>query len=377
MRDQLPQLPIRGPQHGPRSVCGLAFGLLGLASGAVAQPPPEPEVPSSPPRIVFSEEVAVEWVTVPVTLVESHSPTRQAAAEAPEPAELSLADFELRIDGRLVTVESFDFGAAPFGLLFAQDLSGSMDHGDKLRLSRNVLALLLARSGELDEVAILTFAGPRVDLQVPFTSDFRVLDDATARWRAYGTTALFDALARVSEIAKESHRSRRAVVLVTDGIDNASTIAADEARSLLQGAGLPLFVLDVAARFDRPSPAVAEPVALATDPVAFSLTELASATGGRYIEVFDHGAVQGATDQVLQNLRQQYLLGFTTDGSTASWHRIDVVLRAEEGEAPRALRFRTRYFGSAPASWSSGAALTTSAAAPASTSRRTRRPNRS
>jgi VWFA-related protein len=330
--------------------------------------------------MVFSEEVAVEWVTVPVSLVKTTD--GEEALTGAGDADLLREDFELRVDGRAVKVESFDHGAAPFGLLFAQDMSGSMAHGDKLRLGRNALALLLARAGELDEAALLTFGGPLVEVEVPFTSEFHLLEEATKRWRPYGTTALYDALSWVAEIARESHRSRRAVVLVTDGVDNASTIAADEARSLLQGAGLPVFVLDVASRFERAGMPVAPETpaadaALHVDPVAFSLAELAAATGGRYIEVADHAVMQWAADQVLRDLRQQYLLGFTTDGTTPSWHRIEVALRPTKGEPLRALRFRTRYYGSTPANWSASSAIVTSAAGSRAVPRRGRRPDRS
>jgi VWFA-related protein len=214
------------------------------------------------------------------------------------------------------------------------------------------------------------------------------LDEASVRWRPYGTTALYDALARVAEVAKESHRSRRAVVLVSDGIDNASTVASDQARALLQGAGLPVFVLDVAARFERTGgPArvsdLAEPVE-GSDATAFSLAELAAATGGRYLEAADHVAMQSAADRVFRDLRQQYLLGFTTDSAVpAGWHRIEVALRAEKDadkadkkDAPQRLRHRTRYFGSPPAVWSASAAVPAGDAATLAERRRLRGPDR-
>lgn len=377
-----------------------ATALVSVVPVGLSGQTPAEQPPPAPPGLVFSEEVAVEWVTVPVTLVEGPAkpvagrvvlgggsdPGGAAGSGAAVRSLLEEDDFELRVDGRLVDLQSFDHGEAPFGLLYAQDLSGSMAHGDKLRLSRNTLALLLARTGELDEVGVVTFAGPTVEVQVPFTSELATLDEASARWRAYGTTALYDALAKVAELAKESHRSRRAVVLVSDGIDNASTIAADQARSLLQGAGLPVFVLDVAARFERSAPApvaVDLPVDTGDDPVAFSLAGLATATGGRYLDVGDHAAVQSATDQVMRDLRQQYLLGFTTDSAIpAAWHRIEVAVRAEADDkndkkapAPQ-LRYRTRYFGSPPASWSESAAATAASPDVLTERRRSRRGER-
>jgi hypothetical protein len=172
------------------------------------------------------------------------------------------------------------------------------------------------------------------------------------------------------------------VVLVSDGIDNASAVAAEQAQSLLQGAGLPVFVLDVAARFERAGGEPHAPVALdeaarAADPVAFTLAELAHATGGLYLDVADHAAMQSAADQVLTELRQQYLLGFTTDSaSPAAWHRIDVAVLMEKGEPARRVRFRTRYFGSPPAVWNAGAEVSTVSSLAVADGRRARRADR-
>jgi hypothetical protein len=179
------------------------------------------------------------------------------------------------------------------------------------------------------------------------------------------------------------------VVLVSDGIDNASTVASDQARALLQGAGLPVFVLDVAARLERSGvPArldsdLAEPVE-GSDATAFSLAELATATGGRYLEAADYVAMQSAADRVFRDLRQQYLLGFTTDSAVpAGWHRIEVALRTEKDsdkadkkDVPQRLRHRTRYFGSPPAVWSASAAVPAGDAATLAERRRLRGPDR-
>ena len=60
--------------------------------------------------------------------------------------------------------------------------------------------------------------------------------EAVATWEAYGTTALHDAIARLPEIAGAARFPRRAALLITDGVDNASSISAAEARELVRRA---------------------------------------------------------------------------------------------------------------------------------------------
>ena len=90
---------------------------------------------------------------------------------------------------------------------------------------------------------------------------------------------------------------------------------------------------------------------------AADLGVLVSEIGADALDVSDHAALQAGADQVLRDLRQQVLLGFTTDAaSPAAWHRIEVSLRdredgGERGDPLPRLRYRTRYFGSPPALW--------------------------
>src|SRR5262249_42443846 len=153
-------------------------------------------------------------------------------------------DFKLLVDGRPAPFDSFEARAdAPASILFLQDLSGSMANGGKIGLSRDVVRYFLGRGVEGDEFAIAAFAGDEFKVQVPFTSDVAALRQTVSAWEPYGTTALHDALAHIPEVSQSGHKPKRFAILITDGVDNASTLRPEQARDLVRAAQVPVYVI--------------------------------------------------------------------------------------------------------------------------------------
>ena len=197
----------------------------------------------------------------------------------------------------------------------------------------------MARSHPGDEYALATFASGRTTVEVPFTEDHGAHREAVSLWRAYGTTALHDAIAWLPEIGLEGRNMRRAAVLVTDGSDNASALHPNRAREAVRHAQLPVYVVAVgdAARARRPQqPPNAERTLLQL---------LAKRTGGRYYAAADQSAAD-VCQRIETELRHQYVLGFRTREATGSRdHRLDVTVRA--GKNVNVLH-REAYHGGAP-----------------------------
>ncbi len=128
-------------------------------------------------------------------------------------------------------------------MVLLQDLSGSMGVGGRLEASREAVGYFFDRARPGDEFALATFASDSTDVDVPFTEDMGALRESVARWEAYGKTALHDAVGRLPEISGDSRNVKRAAILVTDGVDNASALSANEARELVRRAELPVYVL--------------------------------------------------------------------------------------------------------------------------------------
>ena len=132
------------------------------------------------------------------------------------------------------------------------------------------------------------------------------------RWEAigvWGTTPLYDATAGALD-AIQARSGRRALILISDGIDRDSNTTAT----------------DLIARA-RESNVLVYPVAVGgTRPPVFS--ELANATGGRTFFIDDPKRLESQLATLAQELRFQYLLGYvppaTGTTGTGEWRRITV-----------------------------------------------------
>ncbi len=291
-------------------------GRIAPAGEAEAAPSAQ-DAEAAPPARGFADRISVSWVLVPVLARERGGGFVDDLAEE---------DFRLLVDGEPVAIESFDRGRdAPVSLIVLQDLSGSMENGGKVEISRRALGDLIARVGPGDELALASFAGGRLAVDVPFTSNRGALGEAMALWHPYGTTALHDAVAWIPEISSEGRHPKRAVLLVTDGVDNASTISPGEARGIIERAHLPVYVVGLGTPGAAPA---AENGAVAADSYARLLQRLARASGGQYFAARRLEDVPRAVQATLAALRREYVLGFpAADSAAPTFRKIEVEVR--------------------------------------------------
>lgn len=225
---------------------------------------------------------------------------------------LKREDFALKVDGRNVQFPDFEpRGEAPWSMVFLQDLSGSMGVGGRLEASHEAIDYFLEAARPGDEFALATFAGEDTNIDVPFTEDLTALRESVDSWEGYGKTALHDAVALLPRISGDSRNVKRAAVLITDGVDNASSIHAAAAREIVRQAQLPVYVFGLES---------GDPYAPPTSPdgtfkYADMLNLLAHMTGGRYFSIASPDDMKEACASVAEDLRYQYVLGFETQGA--------------------------------------------------------------
>ena len=321
--------PLKSHAAGPARAAAVALGLAFLAlaaQGRAAQEPP------SPPT--FESEVSVGYVYVPVVV---RSPDGYVG-------DLEQGDFKLQVDGQPAAIETFETGTtAPVSVVFLQDLSGSMANSGKLDQSREAVEFFLHAARPGDEFALAWFAGDIFEVDVPFTSDVEVAREAIAAWKAYGTTALHDAVAQLAGITASRGALKRAALLITDGVDNSSTVDPEQAREVVRQAELPVYVLG----FESGSAYERREAGGKVYRFADTLNLLASLSGGRYYPISRAEDLKAACAGILEDLRHQYVLGFSTVGTgPAREHRLRVEVA---GRGKRVLSHRRSYRGTAPA----------------------------
>lgn len=265
-----------------KKVLGLAAAMLVLAGTISAQ---------------YQGQVEVDAVVVPVTVRNKKGRVVTGVARR---------RFHLSIDGMKVPIRDLDLESdLPISLGFILDTSGSMA-GRKMTGSQQLItAFLQHRRGE-DELALWTFGDDRVLERFPFGMGWYLLPRVLETIKPWSTTALYDIVQRVPEILEKARHHRRAAILLTDGVDNASQISPEDAAEMARTLQTPIYVLGV-----EPPPAVADKEGASYEEI---LTLVADASGGHYRRIPRAEEMPRVVDELLKELSSRYILTFTTSG---------------------------------------------------------------
>lgn len=238
--------------------------------------------------------------------------------------------FTVYDDGRPQRIVTFEGGDVPFTAVVLLDGSVSMQ-GEPLRRAVEGVTSFVRAMNRLDEAKLLLFAD-RVLLETPFTNSPALLTLGLGSVDAGGGTALNDAL--YLALARLEPRSGRKVVLVlSDGADVESVLAMEEVRARARRTQVILYWLRLGGD-DRAADALPsftawrDITAHAREKRVFRETVLES--GGRVLPVNQPEDVREALATVLQELRDQYVLGYqaSVHKGSGAWHevRVDVAV---------------------------------------------------
>lgn len=214
--------------------------------------------------------------------------------------------------------------AVSLGILI--DNSGSMRNR---RAKVEAAALALARaSNRLDEVFVVNFADkPQID--VPMTNDLSALESGIGRLDSIGGTAMRDAVELGAQYLNDhASRDRKVLVLITDGLDNASAASAERIRKQVSQSDI--VICAIALPHDDPGRA---------NQGRHDLDDLAEGTGGITLRADTMADVDSVALQLASQIRHQYTLAYTplNQALDGSYRKIRVVVRG-----PGALSVRTR-----------------------------------
>ncbi len=136
-------------------------------------------------------------------------------------------------------------------MLLLVDASGSMNAKLKTTSSRMAVQQLMAALDSGDEVALAGFDSRYFGV-IPFTKDRKQILAGFQELKPWGTTALHDALDHAARDLASHGEGRRAVVVVTDGIDTASTITPEEVIAHSRTLDVPIYTVSVISPIDDP-----------------------------------------------------------------------------------------------------------------------------
>jgi VWFA-related protein len=248
--------------------------------------------------------------------------------------DLSARDFEIIDAGRVRPIADFhhDLGGVSVAVLF--DVSGSME-GQLANAREAATHVLNWLDDPRDEAAIFTF-DTQLDEVTPFTSRLKTLPHSIESVVPFGATSLHDAIAQTARRVGEREGRRRAVVVFTDGADNASRLPPSEVSAIASEIDVPVYVFGIVPSIDNPS---ADTATGSVEQSAFgaALADLAAWTGGHVYVASTPGQRSIAARQIIDELRHQYLIAFESSG-TPGWHPLlvrarnkDLIVRARSG----------------------------------------------
>ena len=139
----------------------------------------------------------------------------------------------------------------------------------------------------------------------PFTGQFDHVRAGLGEVEAFGSTSIYDAIAGTAAVVAKSTQKRRAVVVITDGWDNASAYPPEEVAWIASTIDVPVYIFAVG----ELNPAETSP-GQSGEAKRNALFELARATGGDYLYASSPTLVREATARLLEELRYQYLIAF-------------------------------------------------------------------
>ncbi len=237
--------------------------------------------------------------------------------------------FQIRDNDMPQPIVAFDNDAAELSCAILLDTTGSMR--ESLAAVKNGISRLIDEYRDQDSIAIYGFS-TTLDLLQDFTRDKAAAKRAVMRTRASGGTALFDALTRPLRSQIGTRAGKKAVIVFTDGDDNASVLNSQRTTALAKKSGIPLFT-------------VAQGDARRSDSLMTRLKDIARLTGGKAYGVKDaHEAVKISED-VTAELQHTYLLSYRPpESKDGGWRRIQVSLNGAKEYKDYTVRSKEGYF---------------------------------
>ena len=275
------------------SLICLAVGITGLSLTHAQEPGP----------VVF--KAAVERVAVAAVVRDSKGKFVK---------NLQPRDFELFDDGHRRALIGVWSEPSPASVAVLMDASGSM--ATKMARARETAQTLVSGLAPgVDEVALFAFDTALLEVR-PFSTK-TTIDGAWDSTSAYGATSLWDAVGTTARKIADRQR-RRALVVITDGVDSASKLKPSDVSAIASELDVPVYMLVITFDLDGEQGAL--------PPVQGPGADLATWTGGDSHFIRDAESMTVATTQILSELHHQYVLAFEP-GPKRGWHPLVIKTR--------------------------------------------------
>lgn len=303
-------------------MAGVILAAL-LVHGQVSVHPPAKRGSAGPAMPSANLRVDTNLVLVPVTVNDdlNHPITG-----------LERENFQIYDDNRPQAIASFTTEDQPIALGFVFDTSGSMRNA--LPAGRHAAAEFLQLANPEDEFFLVEFdTAPR--LTIPLTSDTGTIRTEILMTKSGGSTALIDALYLAINEMHKSKKSKKAVVLISDGGENNSRYTPTEIKNVVQESDVLIYTVAIPG---------GEQGADAQYGLGL-MNRIAEMTGAHMYQagVTD---LRDIAEKIAIELRNRYVLGYSPKDPERDgrYHRIRVKLNPPRGLPKLRAHWRLGYY---------------------------------
>jgi len=235
---------------------------------------------------------------------------------------LKKSDFKIYEGGVEVQpdmIASFTLHESPYAAVVLLDSSGSME--ERFSLARSAAIRFLDGLRPEDVAAVYRF-----DSKVERVQEFsggRDLAPTAYAIRAKGMTTLNDAIVEASKTLADRPEQRKAIVILSDGMDTYSKASSGKALESALAIGATIYAVDMSALDVGGS---------AKHQSAASLKEFAEKTGGRFVATPGGPALRDAFSGIAEELGHQYTIAYRPANKKrdGKWRTLDVKLSRED-----------------------------------------------
>jgi len=257
--------------------------------------------------------VDVDVVLVPVTVNDSRN--RPVTT-------LNKQDFLLFEEDKRQEIRYFSREEAPLSIAILLDVSKSMS--DKIDTERAAIVEFFNNANPDDEYFAITFSDrPRV--MASSTKSINELQWKLMAMEPGGPTAMLDAVYLAESKLRSARYERKAIVIISDGGDNASRYTLREIKGLVRESDVQIYAIGLFDKFF---------VGTLEEKLGKKwLSEITDATGGRTLTVDNRAKVSEAAATLSREMRNQYVLGYRPNvAGVSGWRKIKVSVTQPDTE---------------------------------------------
>jgi VWFA-related protein len=203
----------------------------------------------------------------------------------------------------------------------------------KQRLDAGAIAFV-RRGNPEDETFIVHFDN-QARISQDFTGSVSALEQTLAATKPFGQTAVYDALVLALDHMEQANHDKKAILLITDGVDNVSRNTLQETIDRLRRSRVAVYTMGLLS-------------ASGGVDAEQSLIDIAEASGGRAYFPEDVEQARTMMERIASDLRQQYTLGYfpTSPHRDGAWRSVRVEVTAPLGFPPKLTTdYRHGYYG--------------------------------